>query len=375
MMTMQKFIDMKTNIGGLNKNSKVEVEVNAIGDDVRVASKEDEVQYDFASLHVRVLDDHEEISFDFQEPKTISDVVTELRGNLASLNDLTIDTVSKACKIFSGHSHSVIPDQLVPIDRVTLFDVNVDIDSALCIYKRRNVHAAKKGIDDILKNLCDNLGGSWTGFHMCTNYCANNEWIHAVPSNKKGGPTIEPFGDGGRFRIHLPTPPGSEVLKVYLYSPRKLDYKNFVQCVRNIIHDCASTILKESRQDRLFQALQSTHDLKLHGGKPIAVPGGYKLALATALQFLEEHPEGVLALETYNCKQKSMTFKMPAKNFGTDSWLNTCVYKMKETIKLCQSVIQAMCRVDRLAEMDQNLSSLGFGFELRYISKNNIRMS
>jgi hypothetical protein len=372
MITMKKFVNMKTYISGPNKDLKADVEVNVIGEDIRFTIKEDEEQYDFASLHVRVLDDHEEISFDFQETKTIADIVTELRGNLCNLNDLTIDAVSKACKMFSGHSHSVIPDQQVPIDRVTLFDVNVDIDSALCVYKRDNVDAAKKNIDVILKNLCDNLGACWTGFHMCTNYCANNEWINAVPSNKKGGPTIEPFEDGGRFRIHLPKPPGSEVLEVYLYSPRKLYYKNFVQCVRNIIHNCASTILKESRQDRLFQALQSTHDMKLHGGKPIAVPGGYKLALGTALKFLEEHPDGVLVLETYNCKQKSMTFKMPAKGFGTDSWLNACVDKMKETIKHCESVIQAMCRLDRLAEMDPTLSSLGFGFELRSVSKNNI---
>lgn len=365
MMTMQKFVTMRTNTGGLNKNSKVAVELNVYGEDIRFANKEDGEQYDFASLHVRVLDDHEEISFDFQQPKTITDVVTELRGNVCNLNDLTIDTVSKACKMFSGHSHSLIPDQPIPIDRVTLFEVNVDIDSALCIYKRGNVDAAGKNIDTVLKNLYDTLGAKWTGFHMCTNYCANNDWINAVPSNKKGGPTIEPFEDGGRFRIHLPKPPGSEVLEVYLYSPRKLDYKTFVQCVRSIMHNCASTILKESRQDRLFQALQSTHDMKLHGGKPIAVPGGYKLALGTALQFLEEHPEGVLALETYNCKQKSMTFKMPAKGFGTDSWLDTCVYKIKETIKHCESVIQAMCRLDRLAEMDPTLSSLGFGFELR----------
>jgi len=70
-------------------------------------------------------------------------------------------------------------------------------------------------------------------------------------------------------------------------------------------------------------------------------------------------------LETYNCKQKSMTFKMPAKDFGRDSWLNMCVHKMKEAIKRCESVIQAMCRLDRLAQMDPTLSSLGFGFELR----------
>ncbi len=31
----------------------------------------------------------------------------------------------------------------------------------------------------ILKDLSDTLGTSWTGFCTCTNYCANNEWIHA----------------------------------------------------------------------------------------------------------------------------------------------------------------------------------------------------
>lgn len=363
--TMQKFVSMKTKTGGIKKNSKVQVELNGTGEDIRIANKDDGEQFEFASLHVRVLDDHEEISFDFQESKEISDIVSELRGNLINLNDLTIDAVFNACKMFSGHCHSVKPNQPVPIDRVTLFEVNVDIDSALCIYKRCNVNAEKKTIDVILKDLSDNLGANWTGFQMCTNYCANNDWMKAIPSSKAGGPTIEPFEDGGRFRIHLPTPQGSEVLQVYIYSPKKLDYMNFVQCVKKIIHNCASTLLRESRQDRLFQALQSTHDMKLHGGKPIAIPGGYKLALGTALQFLEENPEGALALETYNCKQKCLTFKMPARDFGTDSWLNTCVHKMKEMTKHCGSVIKSMCRLDRLAEMDPTLSSLGFGFELR----------
>ena len=362
---MQKFLSMKTKIGGLRKNKKIEVEVHGKGQDLRCAGSDDEAQQEFAPLQLRVLDNDEQLSFDFQETKTISEIVTELGGNLLNLNDLRLDTVLKACKTFSGHSHSVIPDRPVNIDGVSLFGVNIDIDSALCIFKRLNIEAAQKSIDVILKDLSDTLGTSWTGFCACTNYCANNEWIHAVPSNKQGGPTIEPFQDGGRFRIRLPTPPGSEVLKVFIYSPRKMKHGDFVLSVKEIIHQCACTLLKESGQERLLEALKSAHGMKLHGGKPCAVPGGYKLALGAALQFLEEHPEGVLALETYNCKQKNLSFKFPAKGFGTDSWLNSCVNKIVETTKRCETMIKVMCRLDRLAQMDPTVSSLGFGFELR----------
>ena len=364
-VTMQQFLSMKTKIGGLKKNSKVEVEVNDTGHDIRCAGNDDGEQNIFASLQVRILDADEQFSFDFQETKTISEIVSELRGNLVDLNDLPLDTVLKACRKFSGHSHSVIPDEVVPVTRAVLFDVSVDIDSVLFIFKRRNSDALPKTIDEILKNLSNTLDASWAGFHICTNYCPNNKWIKAIPCNKKGGPTIEPFEDGGRFRIHLPTPPGSEVLQVYLYSPRKLNYGNFVQCVQDIIHECACTLLQESGQYRLFHELKSTHDEKTEGGRPCAVPGGYKLALGTALRFLEEHPEGALVLETYNCKQKGLKFKVPAKGFGTDPWLNKCVFKIKQGIKGCASIIQALCRLDRLAELDPTMSSIGFGFELR----------
>ena len=362
---MQKFIQMKTKIGGVKKNSEVEIEVNDGGTDVRLAATDDEEQAVFAPLQVRILDNDEQLSYDFQETKTISDIVSDLRGNNASLNDLRLDSVLNATKMFSGHAHSVIPDEPVKIENVVLFNVTVDIDSALSVFKRRSVDSVKIPLSTMMKNLTETLGASWTGFHCCTSYCANNEWIKAVPSNKTGGPTVEPFKDDGRFRIRLPTPQSSEVLRVYLYSPKTMNYGDFVQSVKSIIHKCASVLLKQSGHERLYHALQSSHEMKLHGGKPCQVPGGYSLALLTALQFLEEHPKSALALETYNCKQKNLHFKMPASGFGSDEWLNSCVSKIVCTAKTSETMIKVMCRVDRLAEMDPTLSSIGFGFELR----------
>ena len=217
---------MRTKNGGPKRDSKNEVEIKGVGDAITCAGTDtvdgDGEHHVFAPLQARVLDADEQISFDFQETKTISEIVEELRGSHMNLNDLRLDTVLKACEMFSAHSHSVIPDQPVNIDNVVLFQVAVDIDSALSVFKRRSLDAAKQDIDVILKRLTDTLGTSWTGFLPCTNYCANNDWIKAFPCNKTGGPTIEPFQDGGRFRIELPTPPGTEVLKVYVYSPKKL---------------------------------------------------------------------------------------------------------------------------------------------------------
>ena len=89
------------------------------------------------------------------------------------------------------------------------------------------------------------------------------------------------------------------------------------------------------------------------------------MALGTALQFLEKHPEGAFVLETFNCKQKNLRFQLQAKGFGTDSWLNSCVNRIVEIVKQCETMIKVMCRLDRLAEIDPSMSSVGFGFELR----------
>ena len=104
---------MKTKNGGPKRNSQNEVEINGVGDDITCAGTEtvDGEHHVFASLQARVLDADEQITFDFQETKTISEIVEELRGSHMNLNDLRLDTVLKACEMFSSHSHSVRPDQ------------------------------------------------------------------------------------------------------------------------------------------------------------------------------------------------------------------------------------------------------------------------
>ena len=109
---------MRTKNGGPRRDSHVEVEVAVIGEDIKCADKMEE--HVFAPLQVRVLDAQEKVSFDFQESRTISEIVSEVVGSgkgldNMTLNDLRLDVALKSCKTFSGHSHSVIADQAVPI--------------------------------------------------------------------------------------------------------------------------------------------------------------------------------------------------------------------------------------------------------------------
>ena len=55
-VTMQKFISMKTKLGGPGKNSSAEVEVHGKGQDLRCAGSDDEAQQEYAPLQLRVLD-------------------------------------------------------------------------------------------------------------------------------------------------------------------------------------------------------------------------------------------------------------------------------------------------------------------------------
>ena len=144
-----------------------------------------------------------------------------------------------------------------------------------------------------------------------------------------------------------------------------MSHERFITSVKGIAHNCARSLLKQYNRDRLAEALQSTHEKKIHGGKPCAVPGGYKFAIGIALLFLEEHPEGTFVLETYNNKQKNLHFKMPAKGFGSDTWLDQCTRSIVDKVKTCDTMLKVMCRLDRLAEIDNNLSRIGFGFEMR----------
>lgn len=141
--------------------------------------------------------------------------------------------------------------------------------------------------------------------------------------------------------------------------------------MRDIAHECALLLLQQYDESRRADALIATKENDIHGGKACAVPGGYKLALGTALLFLEKHHGGTIALETYNCKQKNMRFKTSALIAGAnkESWLADIVNRMKEKTRNTETMLKTICRLDSFAEMDETLSRVGFGFELKWRHK------
>lgn len=303
---------MRKKTGGPRKNSNVKIEVSDINDNVRLIVADCENQHEFAPLQVRVLDAGEYVTSDFQETKTLSEIVRELGGITTDLNDVPLESVLKACMMFSSHGHSVTADPPVPIEQAVLHAVTVDVDSVTAVFKHRNV-GMKQNIESILKKLTDTLGDGWTGFNTCTSYWANDDWIKALPSNMKGGPTMEMYEKGDRYRVHLPTPPGFEILQIWIYSPPKLDHSVFLKNVKQMAQECALELLQQYNQSRLYAAFIDTKESKLQGGKACPVPGGYKLALGIALLFLEQHNGGTMVLETYNCKQKIYDSRCPPK--------------------------------------------------------------
>jgi hypothetical protein len=214
---MQSFLKIRKKTGGPKKNSNVKIEVNrGLDDNVRLLLA-DCGKNEFAPLQVRVLDAGEHVTSDFQETKTLSDIIRELGGPTKDLNDVPLESVLKACKMFSSHSHSVTPDKPVPPQQAVLHEVTVDVDSVTAVFKYRDAGMTRTLVS-ILKALSDELGEHFTGFNTCTNYCANNDWMKALPSNLKGGPTIEMYDKGDRFRVRLPTPAGLEILKIWVHA-------------------------------------------------------------------------------------------------------------------------------------------------------------
>ena len=214
---MQSFLKIRTKTGGPKKNSNVNIEVVRGLDDHARLVLEDCGENKFAPLQIRVLQTGEYVTTDFQETKTLSDIVRELGGPTKDLNDVPLESVLKACRMFSSHSHSVTPDEPVPYDQAVLHDVTVDVDSVTAVFKYRE-EGKPRTLVSILEALSNGLGEHFTGFNTCTNYCANNDWMKALPSNVKGGPTIEMYDKGDRFRVRLPTPAGLEILKIWVHA-------------------------------------------------------------------------------------------------------------------------------------------------------------
>ena len=136
------------------------------------------------------------------------------------------------------------------------------------------------------------------------------------------------YPNGDRYRVQLPTPIGNEVFKIWIYSPAKLKHSDVMSSVKNIATRCAVALLQQYAYKS--EGLKSSFENDIQGGRPFQIPGGLKFPLSIALLFLEEHPEGSFAIETYGCKSKGARFIMTPQDFGTESWIYELVKKMRE---------------------------------------------
>jgi hypothetical protein len=88
--------------------------------------------------------------------------------------------------------------------------------------------------------------------------------------------------------------------------------------------------------------------------------------ISIALMFLEQHADCSFTVETYNCKKKGFRFEASTMNFGSDAWSENLVAKMKRFIKESPTMMKLFCRLDRVAQIIPEKSTIGFGFEMEY---------
>ena len=102
--------------------------------------EEEDVWTTLSTSNVRTLDAWESFESDFSQRETVSSIVRELTGGKnQSLNDIDIAIVIDAAAKFSSHSYNVVSDPPVPIEKVSVHDVTVDIDSVHATFTRRSL--------------------------------------------------------------------------------------------------------------------------------------------------------------------------------------------------------------------------------------------
>lgn len=341
--------------------------------------EEKDVWTTLSTSNVRILDEWESFESDFSQRETVSSIVRELTGGKnESLNDIDIAIVIDAAAKFSSHGYNVVSDPPVPIEKVSVHDVTVDIDSVHATFKCRSLSEPRdrRSLDDIFKLVETTFEIDTSFFVGTTPFLPNSNGIIAIPSNgfkdqktktrtKSGGPTIEIYPKGGYSRIKLPTPMGSEVFKIWIYAPNSLKSKPFVDEVRSLANTCAKYLANKYRS-RIFQTLESAIEKKIIGYKAFDIPGGCMFPISIALMFLENHDDCSFTVETYNCKKKGLRFLSTSHNFGSDIWLNSVVLEMKNTLKLTPNMLKLFCRLDRVALNMPEFSKIGFGMEMQY---------
>ena len=312
---------------------------------------------------VRTLRSWERVASDFSKKETVSEILKQLGSNGKNLNEVDIRTVIKCVEKFSGFEHSVEADDPFT-DNVNLLKVTVDVDSVCATFKRRILASAQpKDVANIIQAIDFAFKDDTTFFINTTSFKPNVKSLKQIPTEiKKYGPTIERSKEGF-FRIMLPAPMGPEVFKIWLYAPKKM--KNFVATVQTIANECARA-LAQKFQSTMISALESAIDGNLVGFRAFDIPGGYAFPISIALVMCERHQECSFTVETYNCKKKGFRFDASTAHFGSESWSAQLVAKMKEFIKKCPTMMKLFCRLDRIAQVVPEDSTIGFGFEMEY---------
>jgi hypothetical protein len=164
----------------------------------------------------------------------------------------------------------------------------------------------------------------------------------------------------------LPAPMGPEVFKIWLYAPKKM--KNFVATVQTIANECARA-LAQKFQSTMISSLESAIDGNLVGFRAFDIPGGYAFPISIVLVMCERHQEcSFVQLYSGNLQlqKKKIRFDASTTTFGSESWSANLVAKMKEFIKKCPTMMKLFCRLDRIAQIVPEDSTIGFGFEMEY---------
>jgi hypothetical protein len=384
-LTMTEFLEVKTKTAGLRSNSCSKVGVQSKGNiQLQEEPFEDQKLIAPMLLRTRVLGPNEFVPADFQNKQTISAIVEELGGSKKGLNDIPGGLLLKAIRKFSDHSHCVILDTPDNSESTNLIEAVVDFDSASAVYTKRD-SVKRRNIDDILQELNECLGqlhngtsavqpcykgvteGVWfSGFNSCTSYTPDS--FKAFSSKYKGGPTVHIYSNGDRWRVQLPAPVGQEVFKIWIYSPPKLKQGIFLNIVKSIAGKCAMKLMDQYNHHRQMEALRTTLDQTIQGARPFQVPGGQKFPLGIALMFLEDYPDGSFAIDTYGCKSKGARFPMRVEDFGAVTWIDRLILRMRNFMKLNDSMIKTICHLDRIAMINPKLSRIGIGFEFRFVN-------
>ncbi len=317
---------------------------------------------------VRVLHAWEQVVDDFSKTESISCILRALPEAInKSVNDIEIETAIQAAQKFSSSAFAVAADPPAHREQARVDAVTVDVDSISATFTRRNRLSStdsKRDLCEIFNKLEALFKDDPNFVDNTTSFNPNRTSFKKIPSgSKKSGPTINPYPKMDYYRIQLPAPMGSEVFKIWIFAPKKM--KSFARLLHATSNMCALALV-DKHNSIIKSALTSAVEKKIVGFRAFDIPGGYMFPICIALCFLEEHQDCSFTIETYNCKKKGFRFQASAKTFGEDAWSHDLAMKMRQFVDSHRGMLKVLCKLDRIAEIQPQLSKIGFGMEIQY---------